>query len=162
VSREKGGGNVSTGEPNIRLANRADVAAVAELALELARFLENPTLPSRQRAEESVRRALGDPRETIYLAELDGLPVAMCKISTRQLISEPGPVALLDELVVAEEHRGKGIGRKLVEVARDFALRKGCLELEVGTAAENGSACAFYRAVGFDTEHILFEMEFEK
>ncbi len=58
--------------------------------------------------------------------------------------------------------RGKGVGKALVKKARSFALEKGCLELEVGTTVENVSACAFYRAVGFDTEHILFEMEFEK
>ncbi len=146
----------------VRLATEDDVEVVAELALELARSLGNPTVPTVEEARSNARRALADPRETIYLAELDGKPVAMCHISVRQLISEHAPVALVDELVVAEGFRGKGIGKRLVETARGFALERGCLELEVGTAAENTSACAFYRAVGFDTEHILFEMEFEK
>ncbi len=146
----------------VRLATEDDVEVVAELALELARLLENPTIPTVEEARSNVRRALADPRETIYLAELDGKPVAMCHISLRQLISDPGPVALVDELVVTEAFQGKGIGRALIKTARTFALEKGCLELEVGTAEENASACAFYRAVGFDTEHILFEMEFEK
>ena len=144
------------------MATEADVEAAVGLAFELARCLDNPVIPTAEEVTGNVRRTLADPRETIYLAELDGQVVGMCHISLRHLISDHGPVALVDELVVAEESQGKGIGRALIKTARTFALEKGCLELEVGTAVENASACAFYRAVGFDTEHILFEMEFEK
>ena len=146
----------------IRPATEADVEVVAERALELARHLDYPQVPTPERARRNARRALADPRETIFLAQVGGRVVGMCHLTLRQPISERAPVALIDELVVTQEFRGKGIGRRLVETARDFALKEGCVELEVGTAAENARACAFYRAVGFDTEHVLFEMEFEK
>ena len=153
---------MGSGRLAIRLATEADIEAAADLALELARCLGNPAIPTAEEVRSNVRRTLADPRETVYLAELDGQVVGMCHISLRQLISDRGPVALVDELVVAEAARGRGIGKALVAKARSFALAKGCLELEVGTPVENTSACAFYRAVGFDTEHVLFEMEFEK
>lgn len=149
-------------EVSIRLATEADVEALAALGRELARALRYYTIPDAEACLRNARQALRDRRESIYLAEVDGRPVGMCHVTLRQPISDHAPVALIDELIVTDAFRSRGIGRKLIEVARKFALERGCVELEVGTAAENTNACTFYRTVGFDTEHILFEMEFEK
>ncbi len=146
----------------IRSATEADAEALAELGRELAQALSYYTIPDLEACLRNARQALGDPRETIYVAEVYGRPVGMCHLTVRQPISDHAPVALIDELIVTEAFRGRDVGRKLVEEARRFALQRGCVELEVGTAAENTGPCAFYRAVGFDTEHVLFEMEFEK
>jgi len=57
-----------------------------------------------------VGGALHGERETLFVAELDGRVVALRHIALRQPISEHAPVALVDELVVAEGFRGRGIG----------------------------------------------------
>jgi len=146
----------------VRLATEADVDTLVALALELAKTLHYYTIPQPEESLRHARQALADARETIFVAEVGGRVVGMCHLTLRQPISEHAPVALIDELIVTAEFQDRGIGKRLIEQARVFALKRGCIELEVGTAAENTSACAFYRAVGFDTEHVLFEMEFEK
>jgi len=69
--------------------------------------------------------------------------------------------AQVNELVVDDNYRGKGIGHALMKAAEEEARRRNMDELEVGTESENLRAQAFYRKYGFDEEYILFGMEFE-
>jgi len=69
--------------------------------------------------------------------------------------------AQVNELVVDNTYRGKGIGRALMKAAEDEARCRHMDELEVGTERENLKAQEFYRKYGFDEEYILFGMEFE-
>lgn len=50
---------------------------------------------------------------------------------------------------VAEEQRGKGIGRKLLEAADAISFARGDRELRVATQGKNSSACAVYEHFGF-------------
>ena len=67
-----------------------------------------------------------------------------------------GGTALINELVVSENHRRKGVGSMLIQKAIEIAKQKGMDELEVGTEKENKIAKAFYRKSGFHTEYVLF------
>jgi ribosomal protein S18 acetylase RimI-like enzyme len=69
--------------------------------------------------------------------------------------------AQVNELVVDDSYRGKGIGHALMKAAEEEARRRKMDELEVGTERENLKAQEFYRKYGFDEEYILFGMEFE-
>jgi ribosomal protein S18 acetylase RimI-like enzyme len=70
--------------------------------------------------------------------------------------------AQVNELVIDEAYRGKGIGQALMKAAELEARRRGMDELEVGTESENLAAQKFYRKYGFDEEYVLFGMEFAR
>ncbi len=53
------------------------------------------------------------------------------------------------DLVVAQEARGAGIGRLLMDAADGLARRAGCRSVHLDTAADN-PAVAFYRRLGFE------------
>jgi len=53
----------------------------------------------------------------------------------------------IDVLEVHREYRGRGVGRKLVEKAREIAVEEGCDTLAVWP---DPSATGFYRKLGFD------------
>lgn len=72
-----------------------------------------------------------------------------------------GGTALINELIVAESHRNKGIGKKLVEKAIQSAKRRGMDEIEVGTELSNLRAQNFYKKAGFNEEFVLLGIEFE-
>lgn len=55
----------------------------------------------------------------------------------------------IELLAVAEAHRRKGIGRKLVASAIMFAKMKGCKTLSVATQGDNAPACGLYTSCGF-------------
>lgn len=73
-----------------------------------------------------------------------------------------GGTALINELIIAETHRNKGIGKKLIQKAIESAKSRGMDEIEVGTEITNTKAQNFYKNAGFNEEYVLLGREFEK
>ena len=57
-------------------------------------------------------------------------------------------------LSVAENQRGKGLGRKLVQAAENWYTSNGLSESTVVTQLKNKMACLFYENVGFTVDKI--------
>ena len=56
----------------------------------------------------------------------------------------------VQHLYVRPEHRGRGVGRALVEAAAELAAADGHAWLTIGTKADNRAAQRAYRAMGLD------------
>jgi GNAT superfamily N-acetyltransferase len=56
---------------------------------------------------------------------------------------------VVTDLVVAETHRGSGIGRMLLAEAEERVRREGLSRLLIGVLGANAQALASYRATGF-------------
>jgi GNAT superfamily N-acetyltransferase len=93
------------------------------------------------------------------VASADGAPVGFIHFAVRQTILHRGPSALIDELVVAEEYRGKGIGGELVLAVIEKCKQLGCCEVEVSTEETNTEAREFYEKCGFEERGVLYEAE---
>ena len=72
-----------------------------------------------------------------------------------------GGTALINELIVAEKYRNKGIGTQLVYKAFELAIKIGLDEIEVGTELSNTIAQTFYKKIGFNEEFKLLGKEFK-
>lgn len=55
----------------------------------------------------------------------------------------------LDNVVVADTHRSKGIGKLLTDFVQELALAEGCETLMLDAYLENEKAHAFYEREGF-------------
>ncbi len=66
-----------------------------------------------------------------------------------------GGTALINELIVAQNHRNKGIGKNLVQKANKLAKKRRMDEIEVGTELSNTLAQKFYKKAGFNEEFML-------
>jgi dTDP-4-amino-4,6-dideoxy-D-galactose acyltransferase len=67
------------------------------------------------------------------------------------------PKVIIGILAVDTAHRGKKIGRQLVDAARSFCKQNNASILEVATQLANKEACKFYERCGFEiqkTEYI--------
>lgn len=58
-------------------------------------------------------------------------------------------LAMMPDVRVHPDGRGKGVGRALVEEALKWSRRNNCVEMRVETQDVNVSACRFYAAMGF-------------
>jgi [ribosomal protein S18]-alanine N-acetyltransferase len=75
---------------------------------------------------------------------------------------DKGTELFLYELGVAEDVRGNGIGRALVEALLALARERGCYGMWVLTEEENDAAVATYRRAAPDdtTTNVLFAWSF--
>lgn len=95
-----------------------------------------------QRAQALLDR-LNDPDWAARWALDQGAPAGIL------LLHRQGRSAQIDSLYLLAEHRGRGLGRRLVEAARDQARAWGCACLTLWVLRDNPSAQGFYRHCGF-------------
>ena len=60
-----------------------------------------------------------------------------------------GRFGYLDDVFVLEQHRGQGIGAKLMREAVNHARKSGCVRVELGTRWDNVQARRLYERLGF-------------
>lgn len=60
------------------------------------------------------------------------------------------PVGFLEGWYVIEECRGKGLGRRLLAAAEDWARREGCMEMASDTWIDRVTSQRVHEALGFE------------
>lgn len=147
-------------QAKIRPATEKDAPAAIGLMAQLAQYAHGRVEPG---VEDRFRAMLELPQYAIFVAEDEGGRVAgLLTISHRWTLWHAGPCALIEELVVEEGARSKGLGRALIQTALDWAKAQGCSEIEVSTDEDNTDAQAFYRRLGFENIALLLEYELDE
>jgi ribosomal protein S18 acetylase RimI-like enzyme len=82
-------------------------------------------------------------RETVFVAELGDTPAGYVALDPQ------GEVVRIDQLLVAPEHEGEGVGHQLVEWAEGYAISCGARALRIVVEEDNARALEFYRRAGF-------------
>jgi ribosomal protein S18 acetylase RimI-like enzyme len=85
----------------------------------------------------------------IYIAREGREVVAMASLLYTVSTAEGGKAALFEDLVVAPEHRKRGIGEALLKYVVAQARAEGVLRITLLTDMQNERAQAMYRRVGF-------------
>ena len=95
--------------------------------------------------------------DTVFVA-IDPTVGALGVVSVHvlPLFHAPGNLARLTALVVLESHRGKGVGRALVNAAEAFAWQHDCRRIEVTSGDHREDAHAFYNQMGYQTDERRF------
>ncbi len=65
----------------------------------------------------------------------------------------------VDELVIKDSYRGKGLGKKLMNEAKNIALNNNCNRIELNCWLFNENALAVYEHMGFEKQRIIYEMK---
>jgi GNAT superfamily N-acetyltransferase len=132
---------------SIRKATPADMPYVHALILELADFEKAPDAVTNT-VDEMVNDCFGNkPAFGCHVAEMEGKIVGMAiyfiKYSTWN-----GKGLYLDDLVVTEKQRGKGIGKKLFDAYVDEAKKISANQLHWQVLDWNTNAIEFYKKLG--------------
>ena len=131
----------------IREALPGDAGAIEGL---YRSFVANPAIDVRGDRIEEIR---SDPRNFLLVVEEAGRLVGTAFVT---LCLDPmfafRPYAVVENIVVSEGERRKGIGRGLLEHIDDIATREGCTKIMLLSSSHRTEAHAFFARVGFDPE----------
>ena len=131
----------------IRKAAAADIPAMAKL-LEQLFSIEEDFEADKRRQRSGLAMLLGSPTASLLVAERQGRVVGM--VSCQLLVSsaEGGWSLLLEDLVVDQPERGRGVGRKLLAAAADWGRLRGAGRMQLLADCNNEPALAFYQSQG--------------
>ncbi len=97
---------------------------------------------------------LGNPTKSLFTAEMDGRVVGLLLISLNRSLDDPifkpRIYTSVVEVAVTKQFRGKGIGRCLMNQARDWANEQGADEIELEVWEQNEGAIALYKKLGYE------------
>ena len=106
-------------------------------------------------AEEQVRRLLaahlrdGDSRVLVWDEDGNLLGLCIARVLRRPAIFAETERGEIEQLLVRESARRRGVGRALAEAALAWMGERGIRRAEVQVVVENAAARAFWRALGF-------------
>jgi GNAT superfamily N-acetyltransferase len=134
----------------IGFASAADLDAMAGLLGELF-ALESDFTPHGEKQRAALAWLLDHPDHGRLFVLRDGAAVvgmanALINVST----AEGGPVLVLEDVIVAAAHRGRGHGRRLVEHVLAWAAAEGMRRVTLLADRDNAAALRFYRTLGFE------------
>ncbi|KAF7600422.1 MAG: GNAT family N-acetyltransferase [Candidatus Dactylopiibacterium carminicum] len=134
--------------PLLRPARAEDIPAIAGLLAALF-AIESDFSADSTRQQAALSQMLDRADILLQVAELDGAVVGFCSVQTVISTAEGGPAGVIEDVVVAATHRGKGIARALLAAAEAWALGRGMLRLQLLADQDNAPALAFYRHLGW-------------
>ena len=136
-------------KPKLREAKASDAARIVELIDQLEHKIDEKSV------SKNLRR-LKKAGELPLVATLDKKVVGLIGRHLMVTVHRPAPVGRIPVLVVANEARGKNIGRMLVEAVEHWCRDKGCHLVEVTSNDRRAEAHAFYRHLGYERSSIRF------
>lgn len=151
-----------------RTADNKDIKEIYSLWKELMDYHKtfHPAFVTVDKPREyfyiNMRKRMLNENTKIFICEEDGKIIGL----TITFYSEGSPAFILykkgyiAETAVSEKHRGRGIGKKLYEIAEKWLREKGADHIELQVSVENKNALNFWANQGFTpaTQHLIKEL----
>jgi GNAT superfamily N-acetyltransferase len=142
----------------IRQADTADLPAVLALYAQLD--FNNGNVLSEQAAQHIFAEFARYPSYRLFVATEGSVVVGSYALLVMHNLAHGGtPSAVVEDVVVASDQQGRGIGRQLMVHAKDQARAAGCYKLALSSNRQRHAAHAFYESLGFDQHGLSFVIE---
>lgn len=105
-----------------------------------------------------------DPDHPVHGAiarDADGRAIGLVHWFPHPATWSAGPYCYLEDLFVAPDVRGAGVGRSLIATVTDWARSAGCAKVYWLTQAHNATARRLYDSVATDTGFVHYEIATE-
>jgi GNAT superfamily N-acetyltransferase len=103
-----------------------------------------------------LQRLADNPPALALVAVEDVAVVGLITAQVSQSIHAEEPIAYLTTLVVAESHRGKGIGSRLVTAVEHWAVEHGAARVSLTSGLHRAETHAFYERRSYQRTGIRF------
>jgi len=97
------------------------------------------------------------PSYRLFVAVLDGQIVGTFALLIMDNLAHRGArSAVVEDVAVRPELQGRGIGRRMMEFARERCREAGCYKMALSSNLKRGPAHAFYDSLGFERHGYSF------
>jgi predicted N-acetyltransferase YhbS len=148
----------------IRAATEADIPRILELYEELvittseAEKNRNPSLDDSRKVYAQIQAM---PGHELLVAEDEGEVIgSVVLLTVPNLSHNASPWAIIENVIVTQEHRRQGVGRQLMEYAVARAQKTGCYVIELSSNRTRHEAHRFYESLGFEASAHGFRLYF--
>ena len=116
-----------------------------------------------EKASKYISARFNEGDSMIFVAENDDELSGFVQLYPSFCSVSAVPILILYDLFVDHSHRSKGLGRSLMNAARDFARENGYRRLELATAKDNYIGQSLYESLGYeiDQEFLHYSLEID-
>lgn len=99
----------------------------------------------------NIQRYISTPNENAWVIEKSGKVVGSIAVAITNNFHLPKSFLRVITIVVDKEHRGSSLGKFLMEVAENYASKKGCSQVELTSSVHRAQFGVhdFYRSLGY-------------
>lgn len=140
----------------VRLAERGDLDDLLQIYRDL-----NPDDPefSVETAGAHFDALVRIPGSAVHVGVLNNTIVSTCTLIVIPNLTRGGqPYALIENVVTAADHRGRGYGRATLKQAVSSAWDHGCYKVMLLTGSTKPETLGFYQSAGFEQNKTGFQM----
>ena len=128
---------------------RAAVPDEVERVLGMYEWLFEPpgSLPPAwdpERARSAIAEAISDATSTVLVAEHRGELLGFCSAYIELNSVRYGVRCWVEDLAVSPQHRSEGVGKALLDAAKDWGRERGATHLELDSGEARADAHRFY------------------
>ncbi len=138
----------------IRKAVKNDIPHLVELLRQLFSIEEDFTF-DRVKQEKGLKSLMDSPGGHILAAYHGERAVGMCTLQVLISTAEGGEAGLVEDMVVLEEYRQRGIGKMLMEGIVELAESLGLKRLQLLADKNNIPALDFYKKIGWMSTELI-------
>ena len=139
---------------NIRRAQRKDIDSLVGLLEELFSIEEDFTF-DKERQRKGLQLLLESPLGCVLAAEADNSVVGMCTGQLTISTAEGSAALLVEDVVVTEDWRGKGVGRQLLDKLAQWAAEQGANRMQLLADRTNKAGLDFYTRSGWQQTQLI-------
>lgn len=131
----------------IRRARSKDAAAIQDLYIQLNTLSVPAVSPDR------IANLEKSDNTFLLVCEDDGKTIASALVCLcDDVMFQNQPFAVVENVIVSEEHQREGVGKSLMNYIEDLCLQHDCSKIVLQTGSKNHSARDFYTAAGYDPD----------
>ena len=146
---------MSENELTIEQASSADIPAMVGLLAALF-SIEQDFKPDTERQIRGLAGVLASPNACIMLARsAQGEAIAMCSAQLVFSTAEGAHSAWIEDMVVHEAWRGRGIGRQVLQAVLAWASEHGATRAQLLADLDNQPALDYYQHLGWQETQLI-------
>ncbi len=142
----------------IKKAETKDLPYILRLLYELGR----PRPKSDTEAnifETIIKQHITDFEKEIFLAKKENKVVGLVVINLLTRVNRTTSELYIPELIVQEDYRNLGVGKKLITKCIEFAKKNNCFRLRLESGIGRKDSHKFYKKIGFKQSALTFTID---